>query len=1707
MVGKIGLKPAGPMSGIRRATQLDMFAVLDTARAPATIIDLDRVRHAVIAAAAAVSHDGPAAGPFYLDGDRDLAPTWAARARANLAAIELAGRITAAGRGATVAEQRVLAAFTGFGASDLANGCFRNPGRDGFRDGWADIGRDLERAVTPVEYAALARGTQYAHFTPERIVRAIWAALGHLGFNGGPVLEPGIGTGLFASLIPAAHRGAIRFTGVEADPITARIAALLHPDADIRGEDFGTTRLERRFAAAVGNPPFSTRIVRTDPAYRGLALRLHDFFIVKAVDHVIPGGLAAFVTSRGTMDKDDPRVRRRIADGADLLGAIRLPEGTFAATAGTDVGVDILFLRRRHAGEPIGGPAWTETVPAGIADAPNVRINAYFLDHPEMVLGTPGAARGRFGPESVYVCKADPARDLDADMADAIARLPAGVGNADASPDAPAVAAGTPVAIVSGANGRLREGSYIVSADDVLMQVVDGDAEPVVIKAGPGTIGIFGKHARIIRALIPVRDAVRAVLAAQERQACAVDAQGTLAAAYDAFVAVHGPINHTVITPRVDPDTGERSETHRQPNIAPFRDDPDCWLVASIERYDPETDTATKGPVFTDIVIARPPVPVIETAADAMARCLHEHGHVDMPTIATLIGRDEDAVIADLGPAIYRDPATDEWVAADEYLSGPVRDKLKTALAASRSDAAFARNVTALESVIPTDLPPSDITARLGAPWIPTATIQAFLHEVVGVFTPVRHCADIASWSIEVERFTYKHAVNQKWGTHRYDAGKIVSDALNARTPQVFDEIRNPGGSNTRELNVKETEAAKEKLAALKAAFEGWVWTDGPRAVALARLYNDTFNNLVARRFDGSHLRLPGASSAFAFYPHQKSVIWRMVAAGSTYIAHAVGAGKTASIAAALMEQRRLGLITKAVLTVPGHCLAQCAREFLALYPLANILVADETNFAKDKRRRFLARAATGDWDAIIITHSAFKLIPLPVAFERRMLEDQVAEYGALLDAVDANDRITRKTLERRKEAFKARIEALAARRDDFLTLSELGIDQIVVDEAQEFRKLSFTTNQTGLKGIDSDGSQAAWDLFCKARFVRERRALDAGGDAHTVDRALILASGTPITNTLGEMYTAQRYLGMDMLRERRLHEFDAWSAAFGETRTELELQPSGRYKPVTRFAEFVNVPELITMFRAFADVVSAKDLGRLVKRPRVRTGRRQIVTAPPSDAFKAYQRVLDARIKAIEMRRGQPQPGDDILLSVITDGRHAAIDMRFVVPDVGDETANKLNLMVGRIHAIYRATADRTYTAPDGRPYERPGATQMVFSDLGTLSVEASRGFSAYRWIKHRLVALGIPADEIAFVQDYKGSQAKNRLFADMRAGKVRVTIGSTKKMGTGVNAQNRMAALHHLDVPWLPSDIEQREGRIERQGNQNEEIDILAYATEGSMDATMWQTNERKARFIEAALSGDRSVRRLEDVGEGSVNQFAMAKAIASGDPRLMQKAGLEAEIARLERLRSAHYDEQHVLRGRLVVAERAIDEAQDTIASLERIIATRGPMDVPFAITVAPRTLTDPKAAGKALTMAMTAMGAAVSRSRGQRRAEPTVIATYRGLDVAYAAHWSARREELDEFAEIATHGLRFRLDIHAKTPGAVAIEKIEDRAAEFEGMLAGHGRTIDMARAQIRETNPNIGIPFAMAGELALKLDALAVIDDDLARTGDAPAMAA
>jgi N12 class adenine-specific DNA methylase len=1479
--------------------------------------------------------------------------------------------------------------------------------------------------------------------------------------------------------MPAEYRNSAYVTGIELDPVTARIARLLQPKARIINSDFARTDLAPVYDLAVGNPPFSDRIVRSDRNYRTLGLRLHDYFIARSIDLLKPGALAAFVTSVGTMDKADSAAREHIAKSADLIAAIRLPEGSFRRDAGTDAVVDILFFRKRKPAEPHGDQFWLDLdeIRPATDDEGAIRVNRWLARHSQSVLGEHALTSGPFG--ETYTCRPRMHDDLESLLSTAVEKLPKNVYDGEPTElDINLEHELAEIVDLRPDNTKVREGSFFIDVRRGLMQIIDGQSVVIKVRKARGGEGIPEQHHRIIKKLIPIRDALREVLKAQETDRPWRELQVRLRIAWSSFVRDFGPINHTAVAILEDDQSGEVRETHRQPNLLPFRDDPDCWLVASIEDYDLDTDTAKPGPIFTERVIAPPAPPVVTNAADALAVVLNDRGRVDLDHIAEFLHCGREAVIDQLGDTVFQDPADGSWQTADAYLSGPVRTKLAVAEAAAALDPIYERNVGALRAVQPADLRPSDITARLGAPWIPASDVVAFVKERMEADIRIHHMPELGSWTVEARQLGYSAAGTSEWGTSRRYGGELLSDALNSRVPQIFDVFKDAGGER-RVLNVVDTEAAREKLQKIRSEFEHWVWTDPDRTDRLARVYNDRFNNLAPRQFDGSHLKLPGASGAFVLYGHQKRGIWRIIADGATYLAHAVGAGKTMTMAAAIMEQRRLGLIAKAMLVVPGHCLAQAAREFLALYPNARILVADETNFSKDKRARFLSRAATATWDAIIITHSAFKFIGVPSAFEQSMIQDELQLYEDLLAKVDREDRVSRKRLERLKEGLEERLQALTTRKDDLLTISEIGVDQIVIDEAQEFRKLSFATNMSTLKGIDPNGSQRAWDLYVKSRFIETKNP----------GRALVLASGTPITNTLGEMFSIQRLLGHEDLRERGLHEFDAWASCFGNTVTELEIQPSGKYKPVSRFASFVNVPELIAMFRSFADVVMPSDLREYVRVPDISTGRRQILTAAPSPMFKTYQKHLEARIKVIEERQGPAQPGDDILLSVITDGRHAAIDLRLVLPAAEDEPGNKLNLLIRNALRIWQETSERIYMRPDGKPYELPGAAQMIFSDLGTINVEKTRGFSAYRWIRDELIRLGVPPSEIAYMQDFKKAEAKQRLFGDVRAGRIRFLIGSSETMGTGVNAQLRLKALHHLDVPWLPSQIEQREGRIVRQGNQHEVVDIYAYATQGSLDASMWQNNERKARFIAAALSGDTSIRRLEDLGEGQANQFAMAKAIASGDERLMKKAGLEADIARLERLRAAHDDDLFAVRRQIRDAERDIEVSTRRIAEIGRdielLVPTTGEA---FTMSVIDQLYRERKVAGRALMKEILTLV--------QRQQEGDAhLASIGGFDLVY----NGERLGKDGYRYqtlLQRTGADYDIDLAVTVTPLGAVSRLEHSLADFEGERWHYQQRLEKAQLRLASYQSRETGTFSFADELADKRRQLVEVDEAL-----------
>jgi len=1638
----------------------------------------------------------PAAPPvdFSYAGGRTLAPSWKGRAHDNIEAIRLLNLLDREGRGAIPAEQEAIAKFIGFGASELANNIFARRG-DEYRQGWEELGQSLVAETSDAELSSLKRATQYAHYTPEYIIRAMWEAARILGFTGGQILEPGCGSGLFMGLRPDFLSSDTLFVGIENDPISARVASALYPFQLIRCIDFDKASLPGDFDLAIGNPPFSNVTVQNRTPLGRMGFSLHDYFIARSIEQLRPGGIAMFVTSRYSLDKSDPAARQHIDTMADFLGAVRLPGKAMREEAGTDVVVDILLFQKHQPDASRPRRDWLDLaeIPDSDEGSGPLRINQYFLDHPDHVLGVHEWRSGQYGME--YGCATAPGADIPTMLTATLT----GIATAEADSFRPIerttslrdrIDVSLDLSVGTAADeADFKEGSYLVSGG-ALHQIVDGIPVTVAVKSGRGEPGIFAKHANIIRALVPIRDTVRAILRAQLNDEPYAILQERLLTHYRAFTKKNGPINRTVTTVRTDPDTGAEKEYQRRPNLQPFLDDPDVWLVASIETYDEANDVGAPGPIFTERVVKPPITHEIHSAQDALALSLHERGRVDITLIAQLLGTSEAQALSDLADDVYLDPIRstphfNNWVPADEALSGPVRTKLALAREKADLDPRFLVTAAALEDVQPVDLKPSEITARLGAPWIPTDVIEAFIAETMEIETRIFHTVNIASWTVDKTPFEGHVSSTSTWGTPRRSAADLIEDALNSHIPKIYDIIREVDGSERRELNTIDTEAAKEKLAAIKSTFETWVWQESDRADRLVRLYNDAYNNLVPRAFNGKHLKLPGASSAIWMRDHQKRVVWRIVAAGSTYVAHSVGAGKTFSLCAAVMEQRRLGLVNKPMVAVPNHCLAQIAREFLMLYPTARILVADDTNFVKEKRQRFLARAATGNWDAIIITHDAFKFIPTPATFEKEFIEEQLASYEALVDNIDNNDRVSRKRVERLKEGLQRRLENLRSRKDDLVHIGEIGIDQIIVDEAQQFRKLTFATNLGDLKGVDPTGSQRAWDLYVKSRYLS---GINPG-------RELILSSGTPITNTLGEMYTLQRFMQHDELYAKGLHEFDAWAANFGDTRTELELQPSGSYKPVTRFCEFVNVADLMAMYRTVADVVLKDDLRQYVQLPTIRGGKRQIVVAQSGEPFKAYQRVLAKRIKAIECRSGRPQKGDDIILSVITNGRHSAIDLRFVDVGIGNEEGNKLNLLIENVYRIWRETSEHRYTDPEtDKPYELPGAVQMIFSDLGTEAAIETRGFSAYVWIRDRLIAMGIPADQIAFMQHYKKNSAKQRLFNDLNQGRKRIVLGSTATMGTGVNAQQRLKALHHLDVPWIPSDIEQREGRIERQGNQNDEIELYGYATSGSMDATNWQMLERKARFIAMAMSGDRSIRRIEDVGS-NVSQFALAKALASGDDRLMRKAGLDAEVARLERLRDAHVDDQFNIRRMIRRTIDAIDEGRARIVKLEQDIAQRIPTREEEVILACDgQIVSDRKAAGERI----------IRKALDLRKsgADRVIIGSLSGIDLKVTSHPALSddgRRYLRIMIAPVHHGQDRAFEISEKTRPSTALGRLESSLANLDTDLAEVRASLEANERRLPSFQARLGQDFPETALLDEKQRELAELEAELAAT--------
>jgi N12 class adenine-specific DNA methylase len=1577
-----------------------------------------------------------------------------AKARDILAAIRSLQNVEREQRPATPEEKQALARFAGFGPVALS--IFPDPVTGRYKDAaWQAVGEGLKTLLSPEEYDSAKRTTFNAFYTSPTVIAAIHEAVARLGVpSNGTALEPGCGIGNFMSQGP----DGMRFIGVELDSISGRIAKTLHPDQDIRIENFRDTRLpEDKIDAVVGNVPFAD--LKLD--YRGHKLSLHDYFFAKSIDALKPGGVLALVTTHFTLDKQNAAIREYLAAKADFMGAIRLPSDAFKRE-GTAVVTDILFLRKRAQDEPAHhvDPEWLGVAPLAI-EGVEVPINRYFLKHPEMVLGTWTSKDTLYGEGYSVLGNGD----LAGQLKEAIRRLPEYAPlQATPAQEQPAAAFAPPPP-----ERHISEGSFFVADNRTICQSLDGQAVPVVYGGTTLTAGgtLTGRR---LAGLIRLRDLARRVLQSQNEgwpEAHRQEARRALNWDYDRFVFTYGPINKTTF--------GETTDGHtirRMPNLVKFREDPDAMLVMSLEDYDEVTGKASKAAIMTKDVVGRtPPVTHVQSAEEGLLVSLNQRGTVDLSFIATLYGKPEEQIIIELGDLIVHDPESQTWQTADAYLSGNVRAKLA---AAERAGLAYARNAEALRTVQPEDVLPGDIDANLGAPWIPESDIQGFASDLFHVepsSVPVAHLAKDAVWNLDAGyAATQSVAATSEYGTARANGTWLLDLALNLKTPVIYDTI-NHGDREERVVNQEATLAAREKQKLIKERFRTWVFADPDRTERLVRIYNDTYNNLRPRLFDGSHLDFPGMNQTIQLRPHQNDAVWRGMSSGNTLLAHCVGAGKTYTMAATGMKMKQAGLIHKPMYVVPNHLLEQFAREFMQLYPNAKLLVAAKEDLSRDRRKHLTAKIASGEWDGIIVTHSSFERIGMSREYQEKFLREQIEEYDQLLreHAADrATNRNLIKTIEKQKAARVERLTDLLAedKKDDGLVFDELGVDHICIDEAHYFKNLETPTKMERVAGIQTGGSERAFDVYMKARYLHEQHP----------GHGVTFATGTPISNTMVEMYTMQRFLDSEGLRQRGIEHFDAWAGTFGEVIDTMEISPDGAsLRPRSRFARFTNLPELQQMFRAFADVQTAEMLD--LPRPQLESGKAIVVACPMSEEQHDLQQKLVERYERLRSQKVDPR--EDNALAITTDGRKLALDARMLSADAPDFPGSKVNALVENVAAVWERTA-----ATRG--------TQMVFCDMGVHPT--AWGYSAYDDIIRKLVAHGIPREQIAAVGDADSDGKKQALFEKVRQGSVRVLLGSTQKMGTGTNVQKRLVALHHLDAPWKPAEVEQREGRILRQGNENEEVAVYRYVTEGSFDAYMWQALETKARFIAQVMTGESTARRAEDIG-GQELSYAEVKAIASGNPAVLTLAEADAELQRLALLKKSHLDEQYV-------ARRKVRDLPATIASLSERLSNLTTDQATAAAHV-----TDPITIGRRTFAREDAVGALGSEldtlPRHVRETRRVPLGIYRGLRFGLVLHPLGAPDVYLEGAATRQSGF---LREHQ---GPRAVLNALDRLANAYGTDCTRVRQdLGIAESQLRDYQERLGQPFlhdaylseltTLRDQLKTGLSATAPVKDDEAK---------
>lgn len=1480
---------------------------------------------------------------------------------------------------------------------------------DAWNKEWKTERERLESLLSESELESARASTLNAHYSAPVVIRAMFAALQRFGFERGRILEPACGLGHFIGLMPEDMLRQSQITGIEIDSVTARLAKQLYPDADIRRQPFEETRLaDSFFDVGISNIPFGD-YRPFDARFKQWKFVIHDYFFAATLEKVRPGGLILFVTSKGTLDKVEGGLRELISQQADLLGAIRLPNDAFKKNANTEVTTDIVMLRKRLPGETPKGPAWKALGEITNPFGEKIALNEYFVAHPEMMLGEMRLEGGlyRRGEPSLI----SNGRDLGEQLAEAIAMLPRNV----FTPHRTAIRPPTLDQTVP-APENIKPNAYAVVNDRIGIR--EGDNITILD-------GLSPVRAQRIRGLIRVRDAVRRCL---RTQLVATDegnvemARRQLNDVYDTFVAKFGAVSDRA-------------------NTSAFRGDPDLPLLLSLENFDPETKRARKATIFHERTIQGPrTVTDIKTAQDALLISLGERGRVDLEHVASLLKRRVADVVPELKGAIFLNPQTDRWETEDEYLSGDVRAKLAAAEAAVLSDEQFQSNIEALKQVQPVDLTAAEIDARLGSTWIPANDLALFVEELLGERgITINHVPQLGLWVVQAGWNAKSSVANTtEFGTDRRSALELIEDAMNLRTPTVYDRDE----QNDRDVvNGPATEAARDKQEKLKERFKAWLWQDDDRRERLVQKYNREFNNLRPRTFNGDHLTLPGASPVITLRPHQRASVWRILQTPNCLLAHVVGAGKTYTMVAAAMELKRLGLARKPLIAVPNHMLGQFSSELLTLYPGANILVATKDDFEKERRKTLMSRIATGNWDAVIVTHSGFEKIPLSRASQEEFIQAQLRELALAIEQQrgESGSRIV-KMLERAKKKLEGKLKDLLAdeRKDDTLTFEELGVDRLIVDEAHAFKNLFYVSKMTRIAGLPQTASQRAFDMFLKVQHVQR---VNGGG-------GVVFATGTPIANSVAEMFTMQRYLQLTALKTLQVDHFDSWAATFGEPVTAMELSPDGSgYRLNTRFARFINVPELMQQFRQVTDIQTQKTLNLPV--PRLKTGKPIVTNAPCSPELKEIVQSLVQRAEAL--RSGRVDPRTDNMLLVTTDGRKAALDLRLYRADLPDHPDSKVNQAATNLERIWRETAAEK-------------AAQIAFCDLSTPT--EGKGFSVYEDLRSKLIARGVPESEIAFIQDHDSDAAKLALFREVRAGRIRILLGSTQKMGTGVNVQERLIALHHLDAPWRPADVEQRDGRILRQGNTHPEVQIYRYVTEGSFDAYMWQTLETKARFIAQVMNGDSDLRRIEDI-DGAALTYAEVKAIASGNPLVIEKAGVDAEVARLSRLRTQHRDTQYRLRSE-------IRHYTDEVPRLEkRLIEVQADLTVRqdthgdrFVIELDGQEIRDRGIAGELLAR----QGDRVKGRQVERR-----VGTFAGFHLFVADNFMGGPEIVLKGSSV--HRAKFGSSAHG------TMRSVEHAVQSLDEVAAGLTERIADTRKRLTELTAQSGQPYEYEDRLA------------------------